>query len=184
MKIVALVRFNSGLALVLDQPVELKYRLEKIDGNRYLVGEHGPFRSFLGYRRSRGRNDRAFAGRTLELTAHNGVTIRVKDHWWSCGDPTNQTTSVTFGTIPELQKCYVFSGARCEPEALQAMLDEYNNRTSEPYGWPDGGYIYPYWDFEKVINYNETTQRLRKEIRRLERAKRSLIIQARKNKRN
>lgn len=187
MKIVAMVRMNSGFAYVFDEPIQLKYHREVIDGCAYLIGKHGPFRSFLKYRRSRGRNDRAFAGRTLRLRGHNGVTVRVKNHWWNCADPRGETISIAASTVDELKQCYVFSGCSCDPEALQEMVDEYNNRTCAPYNWVDGGYIYPYRDFERVITFESHRKRfyerlyeLEQQNKKLQRDKRNLIAEARR----
>lgn len=174
MKIIAMVRFNDNWAYVFDEPISLKYREEVHDGTRYLIGQSGPFFDFLKYEKSAGRF-KAFAGRPLTLHMVDGTTQIVKNDWWSCGNPLGETQHITYSTVAELKRCYVYSGGECHAAALQEMTEEYDNRTSKPYGHRAGGYRYDYYDYEKIINFDDLRTSLFATKRRMERGKRHLI---------
>lgn len=179
LKILAMVRFNNEWAYVFNRPTRLLYREEVIDGRRYLVGRDGPICSFLAY--GRDPHSKAFAGRELNLLMEDGSVRIVKDVWWSCASPLKGMTRIPHSDQGRLRTCYVFSACYCEQEALDAMIHEYEERRGNtPFRFPDGGYRYPYWEYEKVLRYDSDTRRLREEVYRLERDKKNLIAEARR----
>lgn len=179
LKILAMVRFNNKWAYVFNRPTRLLYREELIDGRRYLVGRDGPLCSFLVY--GRDPHSKAFAGREFTLPMEDGSERKVKDVWWSCASPHPGHISITSSDQDTLRSCYVFSGCSCERAALEAMVQEYEERRGNtPFRFPDGGYRYPYWEYEKVLKYDSETRKLRARIFRLERDKKNLIAEARR----
>ena len=164
MKIVAMVRFNNDWAYVFDEAPSLKYREEMHGGGRFLVGQDGPFFDFLQYEKPKGRS-KAFAGRTLRLPMEDGTVWKVKDSWWQTTSPIGGMAKITHSTVAELKRCYVFYGAYCDAKLLQKAIAEYENRTSGPYGHRAGGYRYDYYDFEKIIKFDDLmTSKLRESI--------------------
>jgi len=174
MKIVAMVRFNNSWAYVFDEPVSLKYREEIHDKRRYLIGQDGPFYSFLRYEKS-GPTWKAFAGRPMQLRMEDGTVRTVKDDWWSCESPIGPMSSITYSTVDELKKCYVYTGASCKSDELEELIDEYENRKSEPYGHRAGGYRYDYEDFRKIINFDDLRKKAWREEAHLKKANSHLI---------
>jgi len=179
MKIVAMVRFNNKWAYVFDEEISFRYREEVIDGNRFLIGRNGPFLTCLQYQKASG-SMRAFAGRKMTLQMEDGSLRDVQNDWWHCVSPFENIVSITCSTIDSLKRCYVYSGADCDASVLNELISEYENRTRPPYSFADGGYRYPYYDFEKVIKYADETRRLREKISKLERDKKNLIAEARR----
>lgn len=174
MKIVAMVRFNNDWAYVFDEPICLKYREETHDGQLYLIGQSGPFYDFLKFQRASGRF-KAFAGRKFTLNMEDGTQRVIQDDWWSCGSPIGPLTHITHSSIKSLKKCYVYAGGNCNQEALQTMVDEYDNRTSEPYGHRTGGYRYDYYDYKKVIEFDDLRSKQLREQRYFEKTKSHLV---------
>lgn len=136
LSVVAVVTFNKGEALVLNRPLRMTY--EKV-GNDY-IGSDGPFRDALIYSQGSGRFV-AFAGRELSIPMKDGSTTMLKDHWWS--GSIKGLRSVIRSDVDSLKDCYVFSGALCDPEALEALRSAYT------------GCVYPYWEYEKIIKYDD-----------------------------
>ena len=142
--VVAVVKFNAGEALVLNRPIRFVY--EKV-GNDF-VGKGGPFSDFLYYSHSSG----AFAGRTLSLHMADGTVCNVKDHWWH-GAPKGCVNAI-IGDVESLQCCYVFGSGSIQKEAYQALRDTYT------------GSVYPYREYQKIIEYKAMTRMLLHEMGR------------------
>ncbi|ALJ98271.1 hypothetical protein BiPBO1_57 [Brucella phage BiPBO1] len=136
LKIIALVQINSSEALVLNRPLKMLYEFQ----GRDLIGSDGPFRDALRYELPQGRF-KAFAGREFDIPLKNGGTVRAKGQYWSAG--LEGFTETAYGTVDELKKCYVYTGALVDPAALQELRSEYT------------GCVYPYWEYEKVIKYDD-----------------------------
>jgi hypothetical protein len=142
LKVVAVVNMNGGEALVLNRPLRYIYD----EHGKDLIGVDGPFRDVLKYERGGGRFV-AFAGRAFTLTMRDGSTRKIKDHWWSAG--LKGSVSVAVGDVDSLKKCYVYTGANSiTPEALAELRATYT------------GCVYPYWDYEKVIKYDDVRRDL------------------------
>ena len=132
-KVVAVVKFNDGEALVLDRPIKFVYE----EVGRDYVGSDGPFRDFLGYGTMGG--GKAFAGRTLHLTMADGSTRDIKDNWWSTY--AKGYDSVVVGNVEALKKCYVFGSAHMKPEDYATLRATYT------------GGVFDYWDYEKILKH-------------------------------
>jgi hypothetical protein len=135
--VVAVVQVNKSEALVLNRPLQFRYRKE---GNDY-IGRDGPFLDVLIYQRGGGRF-KAFAGREITLAMEDGSSVTVKDHWWH--SIRKGYISASTADVASLRKCYVFCGGACiAPDDLKALRETYT------------GCVYQYWDYEKVIKYDE-----------------------------
>lgn len=156
LSVVAVVKFNDGEALVLNRPLQMTY--ERV-GNDY-IGSDGPFRDALIYSRGSGRFV-AFAGREFSVPMKDGTIQKLKDHWWSGSIAGHK--SVTCSDVDSLKRCYVFSGALCDPETLDALRATYQ------------GCVYPNRDYEKVIKYDDMHRDLWKRVFHEERRCRALI---------
>lgn len=150
LSVVAVVLVNKEEALVLNRPLRFVYTKQ---GKDY-IGTDGPFRDLLRYERGGGRFV-AFAGREMHLLMEDGTTATVKDHWWHAH--TRGHLSVAYGDVESLKKNYVFyGGVSISPEDFAALRSTYT------------GCVYPYRDYEKVINYDELRCSLHKKIFALE----------------
>lgn len=157
LSVVAVVAMNGGEALVLNRPLRFIY---EPDGKGFL-GSDGPFRDVLYYEQGYG-GFVAFAGRELSLPMADGSTRTVKDHWWS--GSIKGYAGATYGDVESLRKCYVFSGGACiARDDLAALRATYT------------GCVYPYWDYEKVIKYDELRSTLWKRVWHEERRRNALI---------
>lgn len=134
--VIAVVQFNDGEALVFNRPMNLTY--EQI-GNDY-IGSDGPITRALYYSPASGAF-KAFAGSELTLQMKDGSVRKIKDHWWA-GNPSGHR-NVTVGDISSLKRCYVFTAASMDKEAYQLLRSTYS------------GCVYPYWDYEKIIKYDD-----------------------------
>jgi hypothetical protein len=161
LKVVAVVQFNKGESLVLNRQINFTYAQI---GNDY-IGTDGPFTRALYY--SRASNAfRAFAGRELTLRMKDGTDRKIKDHWWSGVAP--EHVDVVFGDVEELKKCYVFGSASIRFDDLQALRETYT------------GCVYPYWDYEKIIKYDDVRMGLYRRLWHEERRVKSLISEVKK----
>ncbi len=171
LKIEAIVKFNSGFAYVFNRKPELRYR--ELDG--ILIGQDGPFIDTLFYRRSTGKYDKAFAGHEFSYKMTDGSIKKYKDDWWD--GVSNKTlydrfgldlVHIPMGTIENLKDCYVFSSISVDKTALEELTEKYD------------GVIYKYWDYEKVIMFDDMRRKLCGENFKLERDKRHLIKEVKK----
>lgn len=158
LSVVAVVEMNGREALVLNRRISFVY--EKV-GNDY-IGSDGPFRDALIYECGGGRLV-AFAGRELSLCMTDGSIQKVKDHWWS--SMLKGYSSVAYGDVESLEKCYVFFGGACiEADDLADLRSTYT------------GCVYPYWDYEKIVTYKKMRSDLCKRWSHEERRRRSLEV--------
>lgn len=163
LKVVAVVQINSGEALVLNRPLNFIY--EEI--GRDLIGSDGPFKQALFYSPASAAF-KAFAGSEMTLNMRDGSQRKVKDHWWSGCLPEHQ--SVTACDLQSLKKCYVFFGGMAiAPEDYQTLRDSYT------------GCVYPYWDYEKLIKYDDMRKDLYRRLFHEQKRVKSLITEV-KNK--
>lgn len=162
LKVVAVVQFNKGEALVLNRPLNFIY--EEI--GRDLIGSDGPFKRPLFYSPA-SEAFKAFAGSKMKLQMQDGSQRIVKDHWWSGSLPGHQ--SVTACDMESLKKCYVFYGGMgISADNFQALRESYN------------GCVYPYWDYEKVIKYDDLRRELYSKLSHEERRVQALITEVKK----
>ncbi|HBM3002556.1 TPA: hypothetical protein LVM72_004250 [Klebsiella michiganensis] len=162
LKVVAVVQINSGEALVLNRPLNFIY--EEI--GRDLIGSDGPFKRALFYSPASAAF-KAFAGSEMTLNMRDGSQRKVKDHWWSGCLPEHQ--SVTACDLQSLKKCYVFFGGMAiSPEDYQTLRDSYT------------GCVYPYWDYEKLIKYDDMRKNLCRRLFHEQKRVKSLIAEVKK----
>ncbi|TAI99823.1 hypothetical protein [Pectobacterium versatile] len=158
LSVVAVVSMNGGEAIVLNRPLEIVY--EKTPSGDY-IGEDGPFKNLLYYKRG-SKSFKAFCGRELTLKMKDGTTEKIKDHWWH--GLLNGTQSVVACDIESLKKCYVFNGGfSVNKEEYEAMRSTYT------------GVVYPYWDYEKVIKFDDVRKDLYKRLHHEEKRNSSLV---------
>jgi len=148
-KLIALVKMNDGVALVLDRMPVLKYK--KI-GSSGLLGSDGDFFDFMYIRHE--RMAKAFGGRKFELPMENGDPMQCSGQVW---DGANQDHYQYFGcsdykefwklfssapisTVDRLRDCYVFSSNRLFIGTFESMVASYE------------GKIYEYYEYERLIN--------------------------------
>lgn len=162
--IVALVDANGLTCVVLNRPLNLLY--ERV-GKDY-IGSDGPFRNLLYYERGCG-SFVAFAGRELTLQMKDGSVEKVKDHWWH-GIPEGCIETAA-GTVEELKKWYVFSGVSILKEEYENMRSKYS------------GCVYQYWDYEKIIKFDDMRRDLYRKIFYQERRCKNLIDEVKRKHR-
>jgi len=137
LKVVAVIHMNNSEALVLNRPLHFIYE----ESGRDLIGSDGPFKCALFYSPA-SEAFKAFAGSEMTLNMKDGSQRKVKDHWWSGGLPGYQ--DVTTCDLASLKKCYVFFGGTViTADDFQTLRESYT------------GCVYPYWDYEKVIKYDD-----------------------------
>ncbi|MDV1093929.1 hypothetical protein [Raoultella ornithinolytica] len=161
LKVVAVVQFNKGEALVFNRPVKFTYELI---GKDY-IGTDGPLTDALYFSRA-GGYFKAFAGRELTLQMKDGSVSKIKDHWWH--GVAQGHIDVVVGDIASLKKCYVFGSAQMTQEVFQSLRDTYT------------GCVYPYWDYEKIIKYDDVRMDLYRRLWHEEKRVKSLISEVKK----
>lgn len=168
-KIEAVVEFNDGEALVINR--KPKYLFEKI--GKDLVGRDGPFARTYKYEVVN-CGPKAFGGAVFDIPMRDGTylegdtwvdykddTIRANGQYWASG--LKGFSSITYSTRKDLMNCYVFTGGMAEPDAVAELRAVYT------------GCVYPYRDYERVINYDEDRMKWFRKNSKLERDKRNLI---------
>lgn len=164
LSVVAVVSMNGGEALVLNRPLELVY--EKMPNGDY-VGEDGPFKSLMFFRHGSG-SFKAFSGREFALKMKDGTLDKIKNHWWH--GLLKNTQSVVACDIASLKKCYVFSGGfSVNKEEFDALRSTYT------------GPVYPYWDYEKIIKFDDMRNDLYKRLWHEEKRVKALIEEVKKH---
>lgn len=157
LKVIAVVQINNSEALVLNRP--LKFVYDEI--GKDLIGSDGPFKRPLLYSPASAAF-KAFSGSEMTLHMRDGSQRKVKDHWWSGCLPGYQ--GVTACDLESLKHCYVFFGGMAiTPEDYQALRDSYT------------GCVYPYWDYEKLIKYDDMRKDLYSRLSHEEKRVRSLV---------
>lgn len=144
MKVIALVKFNQGIALVLDEKPQLTYTKY---GTHTIIGTDGTFCTCYGYEHPDGRW-KAFAGAKFEIKLSDGSVEQCYGQWWDSitrkaievlGE---RPIHVTAQTLDALKKCYVFTGYSAIKERYEALIKDYK------------GIIWDYWDYEATITTN------------------------------
>jgi hypothetical protein len=170
MKVIAIVKFNSGIALVLDKRPELVYR--KQGGS--ILGSNGTFIQTL-YLDKCGPRWMAFAGRKFDLTMEDGEIVHCYGQYWD--GVTNvhrnmvdgEIINVTACDIDSLKECYVFIGYRGIKHKVEELIADYK------------GIVYEYWDYEMLITKNKY-RRTKKKIIPVLRKLRRKVRQSRSKK--
>ena len=138
-KIITVVKFNSGEAFVMENPIKLVYTKY---GHDTIIGTDGYFISCYGYSRE---YDKAFAGREFDLELTDGTIEHCNGQWWDSITSRareiidGNIIHVTANNIERLKKCYVFNGYCSIEEKINKLRSQYK------------GKIYDYWEYEKVL---------------------------------
>jgi len=166
MKILDIVKFNSGVAFVVDELPTLTYEkmvapasacegeYEKFAfaGREFLIGsdENGVFYDVL-YHRVEPGGRKAFAGHEFSLPMKDGETFKTDGWWWDGGSSVAarmlgiKIGNVTIQDRSSLEKCYVFTGRYTD-------VKMFNERLYQPFV-EEHGEIEPkdYWEFGREI---------------------------------
>lgn len=148
-KIIAIVKFNNGEALVLQNKPQLKYTKY---GDDTIVGTDGTFYSFYGRERF-SEKWKAFAGRKFDLALTDGGVEKCYGQWWDTVTDRakkelgiykggNEVVYATANSVDSLKSCYVFVGYN----TLKHKLDEIRKTYT--------GKVYDYWDYKKILKAN------------------------------
>lgn len=146
MKIEALVKFNNTVALVLPEEIKFTYYRK---GN-LVWGTDGLFYNCYYHKPG---STRAFAGREFTITLHDGEVIECKGDYWDGGYNLLEEhlgiklVSVVAKGKQGLKDCYVFSGMLADKKAYENALKQYE------------GIVYPYRDYEKVLNFDDVRRK-------------------------
>ena len=162
-KILAAIRFNKRRAYAINRMPSLKYTR----CGDLLIGRDGPFAATLKYEKPT-KWGKAFAGRKFNIPMVDGSITEASGQWWHVG--TKGAIPVTINTIESLKRCYVYIGSNCDPDHWQKLVDEYESTK---------GFYYDYYDYEKLITYDDLISDKFKQKRYFERAKGHLIDQVR-----
>lgn len=131
-KVLAVVKFNDGEALVLDKLPKLKYTLS----NGCITGTDGLFADCLHYEAPFGRF-KAFAGREFEIKLEDGSVVKCNGQYW---DGVKKGHIEKLGFVPgratvnsldSLKSCYVFTGYYANPELFQQLRATYEGKVWE-----------------------------------------------------
>lgn len=145
-KIEAVVKFNAGEALVLNEHPIIKY--ERHGGYLFGIDQYGVFTDVYKYEAPIGRFV-AFAGREFEIPMTDGTFIKANGQWWDGGGDElgkalgSKIIEVTVSTKKKLEKCYVFGGLRADEKEYQKLRDTYN------------GKVFDYLEYKKIIQLPE-----------------------------
>jgi len=138
-KIIAVVKFNSGEAFVMKNPIKLEYTKY---GSDTIIGTNGYILQCYGYSRE---YDKAFAGTEFDLKLVDGTTEHCNGQWWDSitkrarEEIDGNIISVTANNIERLKKCYVFNGYCGTEKEIEKLRSEYQ------------GKVYEYYEYEKII---------------------------------
>ena len=147
MKILDIVKFNDGIALVVDEIPDLTYERK----GSLLIGSDDSNLLFdcLYFQMPRG-NEKAFAGRKFELPLKDGGTICCDGKWWQgreaeCAKELGiELCHITIRTLDFLKDCYVFGGLSVNKNVYMQMLRDFLTEN------PDYE-VYGYWEYEGII---------------------------------
>lgn len=169
--ILAVVKFNKGHALVLDKEPKMTY---KRIGHNLIYGTDGLFYSCYRYGRT-SENWKAFAGREFTLTMDDGEVVECTGQWWNGGQKEIgehlglNIGSATAKSANELKKCYVYCGYEVDVEKYNEFIKSYK------------GTIFEYYDYEKVLKFNDMRSEAFHKHYKEEKAKKNAIQQAKKH---
>jgi hypothetical protein len=144
MKIIALVKVNDSIGLVLDEMPSLEYTMV----GRDIYGTNGVFCDCLFYEQL-GYRWQAFAGRKFDIKLSSGEMVHCEGQYWDGIKPTHRNVAdgrliqVTAATLTDLKACYVFCGHKAIEQKYMELLKSYK------------GIVYDYSDYEMLITKNQ-----------------------------
>ena len=161
----AVVKFNDGFAIVLEEKPKLVY---KRIGTNIIYGTDGIFYKCYGFDRP-SKGWEAFGGSKFDLEMEDGEVINCYGQWWDSGS--NKVGEhvgckighAAVGVIDDLKRCYVYSGYDVDVEKYNEFLKTYT------------GTIFEYMDYEKIIKFDDMRSKSFRNELKLKKAKGSLI---------
>ena len=142
MRLIALVKFNSGVALVLTESP--KYTYTKHGSIIIGIDKTGTFVKCYEYRRPCG-SFKAFAGNEFDIPLDTGEIIHCDGQWWHGGHSEagkilgKDLVNATYNDVESLKRCYVYTGDSAIKEKWQELVDGYD------------GKLYEYREYEAAI---------------------------------
>jgi hypothetical protein len=141
-KLLALVKFNQGQALVLQDEIKMIYKKH----GDLIIGTDstGTFLDCYCYERPT-QYSKAFGGREFDLPLEDGTVLKCFGQWWSGGFSRakeilqEDIVSVTAHDIEGLKSCYVYRGYHAIASKLQELESTYT------------GKIYTYNEYRDVL---------------------------------
>lgn len=154
MKIIDIVKFNDGIAIVVDEIPILTYE----EKGSLLIGsdESNLLFDCLYYQSPRG-GAKAFAGRKFDLPLKDGGTIHCNGQWWQgkereCAEKLGiELAHITIRDLEFLKTCYVFSGMSVNKNVYMQMLRDFLTAN------PDYE-VYGYWEYEGKVRGRRNRQ--------------------------
>lgn len=147
MKMIDIVKFNNGIAIVVDEIPELTY--EKY--GTYLIGSDDSKLLFDCLYQHYDRFKKAFAGREFDLRMKDGTITHCEGQYWSgrtqeCAKLIGiELGEITIQTLDALKECYVFT-------RYQVNLSVYRSMVSDFFAKNPGYEIFGYWEYDNRIN--------------------------------
>ena len=165
MKVQALVRMNGSLAIVFSRMPKIN---EYVKEDGLLWGSDHGFYSCYYYDRPC-KAFQAFGGRKFELPLKGGGVEKCQGQWWDGGSHKIaekkgiQLMRVSLNTIENLKRCYVFYGSYIDSSVYDYLIKSYK------------GEIYAYYDYKKVINYDDLNRKYFRQQAYFKQAKKHLL---------
>lgn len=139
-EILAMVKFNDGIAVVLKEPsIKKHYKIGST-----IVSTDGLFSHCLYYDRP-SPGFFAFAGRKFDLTMEDGEVVHCYGQYWDGITKEAKTMlgddliRITAQDINSLKDCYVYCSHIVSKKAWESFISSYKGR------------IYGYWEYEGIL---------------------------------
>lgn len=142
----AVVKFNEGEALVLNEHPEIKY--EKHFPYLFGVDQYGVFVNVYKYDPPT-PGFVAFAGREFEIPMVDGTVTKATGQWWDEGINElgkalgSEIIPVTVNIRRDLEQCYVFYGLKADKQEYEKLRSTYK------------GKVYGYWEYVELLEANK-----------------------------
>ncbi len=158
MKIITSVRFNKSKAFVLDEmPKFIYYKI----GNDIIYGTNGLFYQCYKYEKMSSAF-KAFGGSKFSIPLNTGEIIECYGQWWDGGyDILEKELGIklihaTYNTIENLKNCYVYTGSAVDKNKFKELIESSGDL-----------YYHDYYDYEKILKYQEAWDKRWEEDKKL-----------------
>ncbi|SMF88051.1 hypothetical protein SAMN05661091_4084 [Paenibacillus uliginis N3/975] len=129
-----LLKFNDGVAYVLDKPIEYKYYQQGdliigIDDSCTFIKSYYYDRPSPGFY--------AFGGHKFDIPLENGEVVHCYGQWWDGGYEKvesllgEELVSVTYRDIQSLENCFVFTGSCAIKDSIEKLRQTYTGEVYE-----------------------------------------------------
>lgn len=140
--LIALVKFNNGVALVVKEKLNFTYTQH----DHIIIGidDSGTFLQCFYYG-APSTYFKAFGGHEFDITLENGRVIHCNGQWWWGGGEkaeeilNKEIVEATVGDIESLKKCYVYTGVYAIKDKIKKLISGYS------------GKLYEYREYAKVL---------------------------------